>query len=334
VSIEVGAAMSGNTTSHELRFLVCPSCGAPVQALPQGGHVQCRYCQVVLEVRPRIEVVEDRRPPPEPSRPDTEEQRLALLRDQISSTDPYALPPSGLRALMYRTSDPAALSEIQQRWRAARAAVSRGEAGAEAELYWASVMLRTQHAHDLLTARAVTETALEAIHDPVFRTLLRISLAARACDAGDVRAAEAWLAPVDPRPTVLGVHTDLALARAKIALLRQDWSGVFAHLGPAADQIPIALADDALACMMRATAYEGLGDLPAARAALWAVGRNLGGKLFGPGKVLWFCGVYPNLRLCTQTYAAFRFRVTLIRATLALIALAFAAALVGAVLQS
>ncbi len=160
------------------------------------------------------------------------------------------------------------------------------------------------------------------------------ALAGRACDAGDVAAAEAWLAPVDPRPTVLGVHTDLALARAKIALLKRDWSGVLAPLGRAADQIPIATADDTLACMMRATAYEGLGDLPAARAALWAVGRNLGGKLFGPGKVRWFRGVYPGLRLCTQTYATFRVRVALIRATLALAALALAAAIVGAALLS
>ncbi len=56
---------------------------------------------------------------------------------------------------MMRTIDPAALSEIQQRWRAGLAAVSRGEAGGEAELYWATVMLRTQYgnAHDLLRAR-------------------------------------------------------------------------------------------------------------------------------------------------------------------------------------
>ncbi len=80
--------MDGSTTSYELRFLVCHSCGAPVQTLPQGGHVQCRYCQVVLEVPPRIEIVEHHPAPPDPSRPDTEEQRFARLREQFGRRTP------------------------------------------------------------------------------------------------------------------------------------------------------------------------------------------------------------------------------------------------------
>src|SRR5579862_8808131 len=118
--------MTASTTSHELRFLMCSSCGAPLQALPQGGHVQCRYCQVVLEVPPRRAIAPDPRPAPEPSQVDTEEQRFARLREQLGSTGPYDMPPSGLRMLMLRTRDPAALPDIQRRWTDARAAMSHG----------------------------------------------------------------------------------------------------------------------------------------------------------------------------------------------------------------
>jgi hypothetical protein len=197
----------------------------------------------------------------------------------------------------------------------------------DADLYWLTGVLRTQFIlqGDSVRARAVDETAAELTRDPTFRTLLHISLSRRACDSGDLEAAEAWLAPIDPKPTLLAIHTALALARAAIALARGDGGLVLTYLGRSAGEIPIGTMDDVQACMFRATAYEKLGDLSAAERALWEVGRTLGGKLFGPQKVKLHLRDQRGGDLCQQTVAPFFRKVALHRAlTLAFVVGLFA----------
>lgn len=306
-------------TRYDLRLLLCPSCGAPIETVPQGGHLQCRYCQAVMELAPRKDRPEDFRTLATVAPAGSDQERFARLRAQLGATDAYSFPPAGLRTLALRATNPSLRPEIERLWREALASALHQPADdTDARLYWCAVLFRSAliQARDYVRARAVVETTSDAIRDPVFLTLLRISLAARACDTGDVQSAEAWLGAVDPKSWLLGIHTDLALVRSRIALLSRDYVTVFTHLGREPDEIPVATADDVLACMLRATAYEGLGDLASARRALWAVGRSFAGKVFGPKKVGLFRQAYPNLPLCTQSYPLFRSAVRVRRVLL------------------
>jgi len=313
-------APGGMPTRYDLRLLMCQTCGAPIEAFPQGGQVRCAYCNSIYMLEPRKERAEDF-VSAAPAQPLTEAQRFEKLRSQFGSTEPHEFPPSGLRTLMFRTTDPSYLPSMLEKWKEALRRTQQGAADTDAELFWLTVFLRSQYMHqrNYVSARAVIETATEAVRAPVFRTLLHISLAGRALDGGDLQAAESWLAPIDPRPTILAVHTDLALVRSRMALMRGDWQGVFRHLGRFAREVPIAQADDVIACMMRATAHEGLGDMASAHRALWEVGRDIGGKIFGPKKVRLFRDSYPNLLLCPGTYDKFLKGVTLRRTLLVLV---------------
>jgi len=309
----------GIPTRYDLRLLLCQTCGAPIEAFPQGGQVRCAYCNSIYTLAPRKERAEDFSSAA-PAQPLTEEQRFEKLRSQFLSSEPHEFPPAGLRRLAMRCTDPSALPTMLKQWNEVLKRTLQGATDTDAELFWLTVFLRSQYMHqrNYVSARAVTETATEAVRAPIFRTLLHISLAGRACDGGDLQAAESWLAPIDPRPTILAVHTDLALVRSRMALMRGDWQGVFRHLGRFADEVPIAAADDVLACMLRATAHEGLGDMASAHRALWEVGRNILGKIFAPKKVRLFRDSYPNLPLCPRTCDAFLKGVTLRRTLLVL----------------
>lgn len=311
-------------TSYDLRLLLCHHCGAPIQTVPEGGLVACSYCASVHQLAPRKEKAEDfeaeahTESPASASDDDAEfaeRNRLEKLRAQLSSSAPQDFPPTEILRFVRRSTDPSALPECQKRWQQAVSDLANGKS-VDAELYWLTGVLRTQFMlqGDSVRARAVDETAAELTRDPIFRTRLHTSLAQRACDSGDLEAAEAWLAPIDPKPTSLAVHTDLALARATIALIRGDWGLVLTYLGHSADEIPIAIMDDVQACMFRATAYERLGELGAAERALWEVVRNLSGKLFGPRKVRFHLRTQREGGLSQRTVALFFRNVALHRA--------------------
>lgn len=323
--------MSANVTRYDLRLLLCINCGAPVEAMPQGGRFPCSYCGAFLELAPRVEDLAAFRSP-ETTAPAAPIDRRARLLAQQGSRSRHAFPPPGLRGAMlnsHRTSD---LEAARARWiEAVREMDARPSEEAETRLFWLTMMLRTKHilAGDFSRARAGDETAAERMRDPIFRSLLRISLAARSLDGGDLASAEAWLAPLEPESEVLAVHSAYTLARARIALVRGQWERVLTLLGRRAAEVPIELGSDATACMMRATALEGLGDLAAAQAALGEVRRGLAGRLFGYRNVQIRLHAYPGLVLCRQSHTAFVRRVWLGRiATFVVLAAAVAALVV------
>jgi len=154
----------------------------------------------------------------------------------------------------------------------------------------------------------VDESALETLTDPVLRTVQRTALANRACDAGNLADAEAWLAPVPRESEVLTVHTHVRLTEARIALMRGDYQRVLARLGREVEQVPIRTDRDAMACLYRAAAYEKLGQLTDAARALDASIRDPGGKLYALGKITDLRTAWPDMQLCEQTYPGFRRR--------------------------
>ncbi len=330
-----------SVTSHSLRLLVCLNCGAPFETAPSGGHHSCTYCRATHEVRPR-----DERPETfagtgalEAKPSGTEAERFAVLRGQMNDTHPYNFPPGHLLGLARQATNVARLAEVDGLFRAAEAKVLQGGGfDAEVELFWTASVLRTMYVvkKELRHARAVDESTLEALTDPVLRTVQRTSLANRACDAGNLDDAEAWLAPVPRESEVLTVHTHVRLSEARIALMRGDYPLALARLGREAEQVPIRTDRDAMACLYRAAAYEKLGQLDQAAKALDESLRDPGGKLYALGKMTDLRNAWPEMTLCEQTYPAFKRRAQVRRLGCLALALlpvvAIAAAVAGALL--
>ncbi len=329
-------------TSHALRLLVCLHCGAPFETAPAGGHHTCAYCGATHALEPR-----DERPETfagsgvlATPRAATEAERFATLRGQMNDPNPYNFPPTALLELSRKATDVSRIAEVERMFRVAESKVLGGGGfEAEAELFWTSAILRTmyltkrEHRH----ARAVDETALETLTDPVMRTVQRTALANRACDAWDLEDAEVWLAPCPRESDVLAVHTHVRLTEARIALMRGDYARVLERIGRDTETVPIRIDRDAMACLYRAAAYEKLGQLDEAGRALDASMRHVGGKLFALGKITELKDVWPRMPLCEKTYPGFRARAQVRRAgclaLLVLPVLAVVAAVVGAVLS-
>lgn len=146
-----------------------------------------------------------------------EAERFVALREQLLSTHPYDFPPAGLRNLARNSTDLSRLTEADALFRDAETRVLAGGGfEAEVDLFWSASILRTMYLRqkDYRRARAVDETALDTLTDPVLRTVQRVSLANRACDVGDLESADAWLAPCPRESNVLAVHTSARAAAA------------------------------------------------------------------------------------------------------------------------
>lgn len=306
-------------TSHTLRLLVCLRCGAPFEVAPTGGHYTCAFCQSTHELRPREEspasfVGTGALPPQAPK---TEAERFAALRAQMTALHPYDYPPAPVRRLARSATDLSRLPEAEALFRQAESKVLAGGGfDAEVELFWITGVLRTLYLtkHEYVHARAVDETALETLTDPVMRTVQRTALANRACDAMDLEDAETWLAPCPRESEVLAVHTHVRLTEARIALLRGAYDVALERLGRAADDVPLRIDRDAMACLYRAAVYEKMGQLDAAAKALDESTRHLGGKIYALAKITDLKDAWPRFPLCEQTYPAFRTRFLMKRA--------------------
>lgn len=321
---------SASYTSHDLRLLICLRCGAPFETAPSGGHHTCAYCGSTHALAPR-----DERPATF-ARPDealgSEAERFAALRAQMFGMHAYDFPPAPLRSLARDATNVARIPEVERLFREAEARVLAGSGpDDEIALSWITGVLRTMYIvkgeHRL--ARAVDETALETLTDPVLRTVQRASLANRACDAWDLDAAEAWIAPCPRESDVLTVHTHVRLAEARIALMRGRYDVVLERLGAKAEDVPLRIDRDAMACLYRADAYERMGDLARAAEALDASARNLGGKIYALVKITDLKDAWPGFPLCAQTYPGFRTRFLRRRAVHVLVLTALAVSTTG-----
>lgn len=252
---------AGHTAfSHELRLLLCQHCGAALPAPAQGGQVRCQYCGTTSLLAPRSEQAELERFAAQVRMPELE--RMQRLRVQDGRP---LLPPPALLSLLSGGSLPAArVPEVLRKWNAARAELAQCRSlEAEERLFFLTLFLMTPLglAQDHLRQRALLESATEALSAPVLKHQLRAALARLAVRAGDLAAAEAWLALCDPASESLQVDSDVRCARATLATARGDFQGVLRWVGANALELPIADSLDLLAGVLRANAYERLGRL-------------------------------------------------------------------------
>ena len=290
------------TFSHERRVLVCEHCGAPFDALPTGGSVQCRYCSSYSAVGTR-----DERPvfvPLSAQAPISEPERLARLRAQDGRP---LVPPSSLQPLMPNGQLEAwKVNEAVAIWQNTRRELrTSSDFDASERLLFLTIVLSQYFFEqgDRVRQRALFESALEVFGLPRHRQLMLCYLSRAACRAGDLAAAERWLAQCDPRSDDLAMDSSYRFSHAFIATARGQFPTVLAALGNHFDEIPIQDALDAAACTLRANAIERLGDLQAATQELrTGFSRNAALR----ATIEKFIEVHPDFALCPQSLLAAR----------------------------
>ncbi len=289
--------------SHALRVVLCSECGAAMHVDLAGGQATCGACGESRELGPRVETV------PGPSASLAEDERLAAL----SSAD-RRLPavPEAVKALTrddgFSLRDEVFDEALAAWWGALAAIDTGGEEGGEAAhvRFYHLTMLLYRHlkAHkDDLRMRGLLESAVEATRGHRDEQILRCVLAREAARAGDLAAAEDWLAPCDPRARDLHADGAFRYTAAYLATRHGHFARVHPLLGARSGDVPLAANLDVICAVLRANAHERLGDLEAAVLELVEVmGRAPG----GPAEIERSIRNTRDVVLCRQSFVRAR----------------------------
>ncbi len=254
--------------SFEIRVVTCNACGAPIAVGEAGGRQDCSHCGGSQDAEAASRAVTRSAAMPEA-------ERLERLRqaDRGSVRPPKAVEHlfAGLELLPWKMGDALA------RWKTARVeADGNHDYQVERLLHRLSVALADhfEDEGDPLRARSLLEAALDATQEPVFRQMLCGALCRSACRAGDLQAAESWLGLCDPTSIELRADTAYRLARASIDTAQRRHDAVLAVLGRAPGSVPFYNEYEGLCVALQANAFENLGRVDLAVAALDAFNQN------------------------------------------------------------
>lgn len=246
------------------RVSLCVQCAAPVVLAAQGGTVVCTQCGAPNELRAR-----DDRPLGYGGAPAPEAMRLQGLRQQDGR--PLVPPPSVLQLLDAGALPQWKVQEATMLWQQARRESAATQSPDAAErLFFLTLALGNffTEAGDMVRVQGLYESALDALPLPRQKQMMRGALSRLAVRAGDLAAAEMWLAPCDARSDDLQSDSAWRLARAMIDTARGNYPAVLGVLGGRFEDVPVLDAMDAMAVLLRANAWERSGNLDAAVAAL------------------------------------------------------------------
>jgi len=264
--------MESQTFSHDLRVLLCPQCGGPIDVKPEGGVVTCSFCNVKMLLASRLEKPAA---PAAQTKETGESQRLEMMRAQDGK--PF-LPPPEIRYLIRGgelSSDQ--FNQAMQEWQKTRALLVAEASPAAAErMYFLTLMLYQHYVKikDDMRRRAVLETASELLTDPRHVQDVRCMLARAAATAGDMEAAEKWLSLCDPRATDIHMDSAFRFTSATLATINGRWDEVLKLLGENQNDFPIADECDAVCGVLRANAHERLGRVDQAKTLLRQLTQN------------------------------------------------------------
>jgi uncharacterized Zn finger protein (UPF0148 family) len=264
--------MESQTFSHDLRVLLCPQCGGPLDVRPEGGVVTCPFCKVKMLLASRLEKPAA---PAEQTKDMGESQRLEMLRAQDGK--PY-LPPPEIRYLIRGGElSPDQFNQAMQEWQKTRAQLVAEALPAAAErMYFLTLMLYQYYLKikDDVRRRALLETASELLTDPRHVQDVHCMLARAAATSGDMEAAEKWLSLCDPRSTDLHADSAYRFTSATLATINGRWDEVLKALGENQNDIPISDENDAVCGVLRANAHEHLGRVDQAKTLLRQLAQN------------------------------------------------------------
>jgi len=275
------------TYDLELRVLSCDVCGAPFEALPDGGSVTCSYCGTTMVIGRR------KLDPVRLGHALTGAARIAKLRLQSGRPlpdNPYSTqqPPPGCETLT-RSGQPAVIEQLAVRFREAVALVRADPAfDHQRLLWWCATMLNQGYGmHDKhLERRAVLERAIEEITDPGFRHMLFVNLAGAAARFGEIDAAHEWIGKCDPAPEDILLDSGYRIGLASV-LVRENGKAarVLVLVGARIGEVPEAHQYRMMFAVPRIHGYEELerwDDAMAAARAIAAdpeIGHLIGGAL-------------------------------------------------------
>jgi DNA-directed RNA polymerase subunit RPC12/RpoP len=250
--------------AYRRRVLACERCGAAVEVAVGGGHAQCTRCGAPIVATARPETSVPRSPPM------NEMERLHRLRQQDGRP---LLPPAGLETLLQGGRiEPWKLNEARQIWGQTRAHLRTQPAdiAAAERIVFLTMMLSNTlvGSGDDLGLRALYEGALEVLTLPRHRQTMRCYLARHAARTNDLESAEAWLAGCDPGSDDLMTDSAWRVTRAFLDTGYGRSQNVLQVLGGNDRDVPIDDSMDPVAAVLRANAWERMGNLDAARTTL------------------------------------------------------------------
>jgi hypothetical protein len=242
--------------STQLRILECSACSEPVWAEPSGARLSlhCGYCGFddarELSALVAAHEVEG-----------TYRGERGSRRSRRPAVD-LTNPPEGIPKLATLARIRAALDQERKRIAALDADSDERVAAEHRIVYCSAVASNAYRAkQDHLRARAVLESALEAVREPTQRALVLARLARLAAFEDAPELADRWLSAIPPL-RVPEIATDVSVARAAIARARGDVRAMLDALGRENAAVG---AGRAVAMGLRVDAHERLGDLREAR---------------------------------------------------------------------
>jgi hypothetical protein len=274
------------------RWYACPGCASPERAPLHGGRVECSRCCTVHALPDRAALPTNgaalQLPPNDPA-------RTRHLRAQDGR--PRQVPLT-LQAVLGGTS--VQLGREQEAlavWLSLRARSQGGDVAASEDLTTLTLLLDQVPARPPELREALIESACDAAVLLRHRQGMLGRLVRLAVGRGDRSHAVRTLACMEPWSPVLELDSELRVSLAALATLDGDGRRVLALLGPQKGAVPIVDAMAPLASVLRANAYETLGDVTSAAQVL----RELPATWMLPVVE----GNFPALRLCAQSGPAY-----------------------------
>jgi hypothetical protein len=276
------------------RLYLCPRCGSPEPAPATGGAVTCSRCQTPSSLPDRTALFAGAGGAQEPSNDPT---RLAQLR--IQDGRPRQVPPTLQAVLGGQQIQPGREQEALAIWQSLRARAQAGDVSASEDLSVLTLLLAQLPSMQQQPAlsQALSEGALDAAVLPRHRQEQLGRLGRLAASQGYRARALSLLAGMIPNAPELETDSEHRVTTAVVATLDRDGHRVLALLGPQKDVVPIADSLDPLASVLRANAYELVGNAPVACQILR--------ELPDPGLLPLVQGRFPALRLCAQSAAVY-----------------------------
>jgi hypothetical protein len=281
----------------EIRVLACSACGAPLKARLGGGQYECGYCHATNMITPRVE--RSLAPAAAPAAP---RDPAAVHRRLLAQAGRGMTPPESLKGLLTPAGELAEwkVQEALEIWQATRRASAGGADFEAAERLVYLTMVLSNHyagASDQMRQRAMLESALDALTLPRHQQIVRGYLARSAARVGELDAAEAWLAPCDPRSDDLQMDSAWRLSRAFIDTARGDWRAAIEALGP--PEAPVTPEAATLMALLRANAWERSGDMGRAVQQVQALLDSGAGVRIAVAKII---PLYEDWQLCARSY--------------------------------
>ncbi len=276
------------------RPYVCPQCLGVAWGPVAGGPATCARCRTTTTLPDRSFVLAARGALPMPS---NDPERLARLR--VQDGRPRTTPPTLAAVLGGDSVLPGREAEALTIWNHLRLRAAQGDVAASEDLSILTLMLgqlENETPGPELVA-ALPESALDAVVLPRHRQEQLGRLVRLAVARGDRARAVGLLGGMSPDAAELDADSEYRVSYALVAVMDRDGARVLALVGPRKDVVPIADSHDDMASVLRAHAYELVGDAATAGTTLR--------ELSGPTVLAAMQSRFPALSLCARTAAAY-----------------------------